>query len=157
MMKRIFRKKLFKPTLIAFATALFIVPVASAMPMTDPGSNVTPRGFVVPSTNLTDGWYSAAVQQTPLTDGWYTAAIQQTPLTDGWYPAAVHQAPLTDGWYSAVVKTPVSSTPTVTPTSTNDFPYRTIGIAFALGLLLTAFLATAVVKGRRDRHIPVLQ
>jgi len=144
MMKRILRKKLFKPTLIAFATALFIVPAASAMPMTDPGNTATPQAFVVPSTTLTDGWYSAAVQQTPLTDGWYTAAVQQTPLTDG--------------WYSAVVKPPVSSTPTVaSPTSTSDFPYRTVGIAFALGLLLTAFLATAVVKGRRERHIPVLQ
>jgi hypothetical protein len=144
MMKRIIRKKLFKPTFIAFATALFIVPAASAMPMTDPGNTVTPRAFVVPSTNLTDGWYSAALQQTPLTDGWYTAAVHQTPITDG--------------WYSAVVKPTVSSTPTVvTPTSTSNFPYRNIGIALAFGILLTALLATAVVKTRRDRHIPVLQ
>ena len=146
MMKRILRKKLFKPTLIAFATALFIVfpTVASAMPMTNDGSTVTPRAFVVPSTKLTDGWYSAAIQQTPLTDGWYTAAVQQTPLTDG--------------WYSAVVKPSAASTPTVaTPTSTSDFPYRNVGIAFAFGLLLAALLATAVVKTRRDRHIPVLQ
>ena len=147
MMKRIIRKRLFKPTLIAFATALFIVfpTAASAMPMLDnSGATVTPRAFVVPSTTLTDGWYSAA--------------IQQTPLTDGWYSAAVHQTPLADGWYSAVVKPPVSSTPTVaTPTSTSNFPYRNIGIALAFGLLLAALLATAVVKTRRVRHIPVLQ
>ena len=144
MMKRIIRKKLFKPTLIAFATALFIVPAASAMPMTDPGSTVRPQAYVIPSTTLTDGWYSAALQQTPLTDGWYTAAV--------------HQAPLTDGWYSAVVKPTVNVTPTVvTPTATSNFPYRTIGIALAFGLLLTALLSTAVVRTRRDRHIPVLQ
>ncbi len=132
MMKRIIRKKLFKPTLIAFATALFIVfpTVASAMPMTDPGNTVTPRAYVVPSSTPTDGWYSAALQATPLTDG----------------------------WYSAVVKPTVSSTPTVVmPTSTSNFPYRNIGIALAFGILLTALLATAVVKTRRDRHIPVLQ
>ncbi len=131
MMKRIIRKKLFKPTLIAFATALFIVPAASAMPMQDTsGTAVTPRAFVVPATTLTDGWYSAAIQQTPLTDG----------------------------WYSAVVKPPVSSTPTVaTPTSTSNFPYRNVGIALAFGLLLAALLATAVVKTRRVRHVPVLQ
>ena len=143
-MMKLISKKHLTPILIAFATALFIVPAASAQPMIDVGPSVTPRAIVVPSTNLTDGWYSAAIQQTPLTDGWYTAAVHQTPLTDG--------------WYTAVVKPPVSSTPTaVTPTSTNDFPYRNIGIAFALGLLLTALVATAVVKGRRDRHIPVLQ
>jgi hypothetical protein len=132
MMKRILRKRLFKPTLIAFATALFIVfpTTASAMPMSDDGSAVTPRPFVVPSTKLTDGWYSAAIQQTPLTDGWYTAVVKPT----------------------------ASSTSTgVTPTSTSDFPYRNIGIAFAFGLLLAALLATAVVKTRRDRLIPVLQ
>lgn len=133
MMKRIIRKRLFKPTLIAFATALFIVfpTAASAMPMLDnSGTTVTPRAFAVPSTTLTDGWYSAAIQQTPLADG----------------------------WYSAVVKPPVSSTPTVArPTSTSNVPYRNIGIALAFGLLLAALLATAVVKTRRVRHIPVLQ
>src|SRR5262249_62108807 len=50
MMKRILRKKLSKPILIAFATALFIVPAASAMPMTDPGNTAAPQAFVVPST-----------------------------------------------------------------------------------------------------------
>jgi hypothetical protein len=147
MMKRIIRKKLFKPTLIAFATALFIVfpTAASAMPMLDnSGSTATPRAFAVPSATLTDGWYSAAIQQTPLTDGWYSAVVKQTPLTDG--------------WYSAVVKSPVSSTPTiVTPTATSNFPYRTTGIALAFGLLLAALLATAVVKTRRVRHVPILQ
>jgi|1186.fasta_scaffold286618_2 hypothetical protein len=146
MMKLILRKNLFKPTLLAFATALVIVfpTAASAMPMTESGNAVTPRAFVAPSTTVTDGWYSAALQQTPLTDGWYTAAVHQTPLTDG--------------WYSSVVKAPVSSTPTVaTPTSTNDSPYRNIGIVLAFGLLLAALLATAARKTRRDRHIPVLQ
>ena len=101
------------------------------MPMQDTsGTTVTPRAFARPSTTLTDGWYSAAIQQ----------------------------APLTDGWYSAVVKPSASSTPTVaTPTSTSNFPYRNVGIALAFGLLLAALLATAVVKTRRVRHVPVLQ
>jgi len=139
MMKRLFSKSIF----IAFATALVIVPAASAMPVTEPGAPVTPRAYVVPTTNLTDGWYSAAVQQTPLTDGWYTAAV--------------HQAPLTDGWYSAVVKAPSTSTPTIVTPSSSSFSTRNIALLLALGFVLTAAFAVSVRRTRRESHIPVLQ
>jgi hypothetical protein len=149
MMKLILRKDLFKPTLIAFATALVIVlpTAASAMPMSDSGGAVNPRAFVVPSTNLTDGWYSAALQQTPVTDGWYSAVVKQSPLVDGWYSAV-----------RAISNAPASAAPAVaTPTATGSFPYRNAGMALASALLIAALLATAVTRTRRDRHIPVLQ
>jgi hypothetical protein len=136
-------KRLSKPTLIAFATTLVIVPAASAMPVTDPGKPVTPRAYVVPTTNLTDGWYSAAVQQTPLTDGWYTAALQQTPLTDG--------------WYSAAVKAPSASTPAIATPSSNSFSTRNIVLLLVLASVLTAAFAVSVRRTRRESHIPVLQ
>jgi hypothetical protein len=171
-------KRLLTPTLLAFATALFIVPAASAMPMIDPGPVVTPQAYVIPSPNATDGWYQTALRQTRLdrqalrTDGWYPAALRQTRLQnqvlrDGWYPAAVRQtridrqAPFTDGWLSAVtaVTHPVtSSTPAPAASSSRtDFPFRNAGLVLAFGLLIAALVAWAVVRSRHERHVPVLQ
>jgi hypothetical protein len=65
-MKRLFHRRIFKPTLLAFATALVIVPAASAYPVIDPGPQA---GTVFVQTKVQ-----------PLTDGWYTAALQQTRI-----------------------------------------------------------------------------
>ena len=54
-----------KTLLLAFATSLSIVSAATAYPVIDPPD--APPGLVSPHTRqLTDGWYSAAVQQTIL-------------------------------------------------------------------------------------------
>ena len=58
-MKRLLPKTIF----LAFATSLSIVSAASASPVIDPPG--APPILVSPNTRqLTDGWYSAAVQQT---------------------------------------------------------------------------------------------
>ncbi len=52
-----------KTILLAFATSLSIVSAATASPVIDPPD--APPAFVSANTRqLTDGWYSAAVQQT---------------------------------------------------------------------------------------------
>ena len=65
-MKRFFQRRFFKPTLLAFATALVIVPVASASPVIDPGPPAGTVFVVTKAKPLTDGWFSAAIQQTRL-------------------------------------------------------------------------------------------
>ena len=54
-----------KTILLALATSLTVVSAASAYPVIDPPD--APPGLVSPNTRqLTDGWYSAAIQQTIL-------------------------------------------------------------------------------------------
>jgi hypothetical protein len=63
-MKRLFRTRLSRMTLLAFATSLFIVPVASAKPI-DPGPSASPahQTSVRPAKKQAAKWYrsSAAI------------------------------------------------------------------------------------------------
>jgi hypothetical protein len=160
MMKRILRKKLFTPTLIAFATSLFIVPAASAMPMlNDPGDTSSPA-FV--NYGPYDGYITRTASKPIVSPLAKPAFVNYGPY-DGYVTRTAHGPvtspdlqPLTDGWYSAVVKSP-AATPTVVTPASGDFPTRDVGIGLALGLLLTGILATAVVRNRRDQHIPALR
>ena len=78
-MTRLLRRPLLNITLLAIATSVFVIPAASAYPVIDPGSSGAPSGLVsIGARPLTDGWYSAAVQQTRL-----NRAAQKSAST--WY------------------------------------------------------------------------
>jgi hypothetical protein len=55
-------KRFLSLIILAFAISLFTVSGASAYPVIDPP--VPTPVLAIPTTQLTDGWYSAAVQQT---------------------------------------------------------------------------------------------
>jgi hypothetical protein len=57
------KRLLSKITLLAFAAVALVVPAAAASPVIDPPGPV-PLQTPIASKPLTDGWYSAALQQT---------------------------------------------------------------------------------------------
>ena len=149
-MKRLLRKRLSKMALLAFATSLFIVPAASAMPMLSDPAAASSTGVAAFHVDLAQG------------NGGYTIPNLNRPslFINGQYSAATRSTLLghAQGKGGYTMPTPAGAGPSVTPTDSNSFPYRNAGIAFALALVLTAVCAAGVVRVlRRDRHIPVLQ
>jgi hypothetical protein len=151
-MTRLFRRRLLKTSLLAFATSMILVPAASAMPvLSDPAASA-PRAtpaFV----NL--GPYDGYVTRTA--DNAIRSPIASTPLADSWYTPAV----------LGISDTSVSgrATPDVPPvagravpvlSSPSGFDWGDAGIALALGAFLTAFVAFGALRSRRARHVPIL-
>ena len=128
--------RLFHTTLLAFATALILIPAASAMPVLSDSGGPAVRA-PIPFLSPVDAAFQAVP---PAQEG------------DGWYPAAIHRPGPVLG-----VDLSVPNPGTVPTISTSDGgrDFQPLGL-FALSAALVGLLAVAARRRAQPQHVPIL-